>query len=147
MLFLIGSKRVIKQRHYEEIRRNTFSATSRYDRGAARRGATSHIAAVACKLISYISGLKVIFIGMAFSKELEEKLGQVVGEVTCRIEWLPNLGVIVEGGKGLYYYSPECVKVRAKGGMVVVEGEGLYVYETRTDEVVLRGGAASVRWE
>lgn len=84
---------------------------------------------------------------MAFSKEIEEKLGQVVGEVTCRIEWLPNFGVIVEGGKGLYYYSPKCVKVRAKGGMVVVEGEGLYVYETRTDEVVLRGRAASVRWE
>ena len=114
---------------------------------AVRRGGASHVAADACKLISYISGLKVIFIGMAFSKELEEKLGQVVGEVTCRIEWLPNLGVIVEGGKGLYYYSPECVKVRAKGGMVVVEGEGLYVYETRTDEVVLRGRAASVRWE
>ena len=32
-LFLIVNKTVIKQRHYEEIRRNTFSATSRYDGG------------------------------------------------------------------------------------------------------------------
>ena len=30
-LFLIVNKMVIKQRHYEEIHRNTFSDTSRYD--------------------------------------------------------------------------------------------------------------------
>ena len=91
------------------------------------------------------AGKAVISIGMAFIKEIEEKLG--AAEITCRIEWFPGYGVIVEGGKGLYYYSPECVKVRAKNGMVIVEGEGLYVHETKTDEVVLRGKAECVRWE
>ena len=92
-------------------------------------------------------GKESILIGMAFSDELEEKLGRAVSEAACRVNWFPGVGVIVEGGKGLYYYSPECVKVRVKGGMIVVEGKDLFVYETRTDELALRGKAECVRWE
>ena len=84
---------------------------------------------------------------MAFTDELEKKLGFAAKQVSCRVEWFPGCAVVIEGCRGLYYYSPECVKVRAKKGKIVVEGEGLYVSDTRAEEIVLRGNALIVRWE
>ena len=85
---------------------------------------------------------------MSFWEETAQLLGmRVDGGVVCRVCVYPAAGAVVEGGQGLYYYSPQCVKVRVKGGKAVIEGGDLTVSESAPGQLVLRGRVECVRWE
>lgn len=90
-------------------------------------------------------GRGIAFI-MAFLDETMQKLGMSSG-AACRVCVYPEAGAVAEGCRGLYYYSPVCVKLRTRGGMVVIEGSALTVGDSCEEEIILRGKVSCVRWE
>lgn len=87
-----------------------------------------------------------IYYRMSFYNEIVFKLGLSPEECVGgdRVSIFEGKGVLIEGHKGIFSFSPEKITVRMKKRYVSIHGAGLKVIEINSDELYIGGEIMTV---
>ncbi len=74
-----------------------------------------------------------------YFEETLERASLALGDYGCKITFIGFCGALIEGHKGLYDYSPDCVAVRVGRKKVTIRGKNFTVKDLTSDELIVCG--------